>query len=143
MHSKSDNIEIMINDKANEVIEELLQSLHDRYQTRLETSIKDSEFVFDCVHLLYYKFHKLNLNRGGSYIDSPHWMRNKIAAINLINKKDNKSFQYAVTIALNHEKIGGHSRGTTNIKPFRANYNWEGINYPSKKDDWEKLEKKN
>ena len=38
MHSKSGNIEIMINDKANEVIEELFQSLHSRYQIGLETS---------------------------------------------------------------------------------------------------------
>ena len=38
MHSKSGNIEIMIDDKANQVIEELFQSLHSRYQIGLETS---------------------------------------------------------------------------------------------------------
>ena len=32
MHSKSGNIEIMINDETNEIIEELFQSLKDRYQ---------------------------------------------------------------------------------------------------------------
>ena len=71
MHSKSDNIELMINDKADEVIEQLFQSLLLRYQIGLETSTKSSEFVFDCVHLLYYKCHKINLNCGGSYIESP------------------------------------------------------------------------
>ena len=40
MHSKSDNIEVMINDKADEVIEEFLQSLLSRYQIGLETSRK-------------------------------------------------------------------------------------------------------
>ena len=58
----------MINDKADEVIEELFQSLLSRYRIGLETSIKDSEFVFDCIHLLYYKYHKINPNRGGLYI---------------------------------------------------------------------------
>ena len=29
------------------------------------------EFVFGSVDLLHCKLHKLNLNRGGSYIDSP------------------------------------------------------------------------
>ena len=29
----------------------------------------DSEFVFDYVQLLYYKCHKINSNRGGSYAD--------------------------------------------------------------------------
>ena len=45
----SDNIKIMINDKAEEVITELFQSLLSRYQIGLETSMKGSEFVFDCV----------------------------------------------------------------------------------------------
>ena len=32
--------------------------------------MKGNEFVFDYVQLLYYKCHKINPNRGGSYIDS-------------------------------------------------------------------------
>ena len=37
MHSESDNIELMMNDKADEIIEELFQSLLSRYQIGLET----------------------------------------------------------------------------------------------------------
>ena len=51
MHSKSDNIEIMINYQANEVTENLFDSLKNRYQINLK-SIKDCQFVFDYVHLL-------------------------------------------------------------------------------------------
>ena len=58
MHSKSDKMEIMINDKADEVIEELFESFLNSYQIGLETSIRGSDFIFDCVHLLYYKCHK-------------------------------------------------------------------------------------
>ena len=36
MHSKNDKIEIMIDDKADEVIKELLNSLKNRYQNNLE-----------------------------------------------------------------------------------------------------------
>ena len=32
--------------------------------------MKGSEFVFDYVHLLYYKSHQINQNFAGSYIDS-------------------------------------------------------------------------
>ena len=53
MHSNSDNIEIIIHDKVDEVIEEPFESLHSRYQIELETSIKRSDFIFDCVNLLY------------------------------------------------------------------------------------------
>ena len=45
MRSKSNNIEIMINDEADEVIKELFDSLKNRYQNNLE-SMRDSEFVF-------------------------------------------------------------------------------------------------
>ena len=48
MHLKSDNIEIMINDEADKVIEELLDSLKNRYQNNLK-SMKSSESVFDYV----------------------------------------------------------------------------------------------
>ena len=41
MHSKSDNIEIMINDKADEVVEEILQSLLSRYQIGLISNIDE------------------------------------------------------------------------------------------------------
>ena len=76
MHSKSGSIEIMINDEANEVIKELFDSLKNRYQNNLE-SMKGSDFAFDYVQLLYYKFHKINPNSGGSYIDSPDWIKNQ------------------------------------------------------------------
>ena len=52
MHSKSDNIGIMINDKADEVTKETFDSLKNSYQNNLK-SMKYSEFVFDYVHLLY------------------------------------------------------------------------------------------
>ena len=50
MHLKSDNIETMINDDADEVIEELFKSLQNRYQNNLENSMKGGEFAFDNVH---------------------------------------------------------------------------------------------
>ena len=31
----------------------------------------------------------------------------------------------------------------SNIKPFMNRYNWKGINYPTKRDDWKTLEKNN
>ena len=66
--------------------------------------MEGSDFVWDCFHSLYYKFYKINPRCGGSYIESPDWIKNKKLTINLINKNDNKCIQYAVTVALNHEK---------------------------------------
>ena len=52
IHSKSDNIEVMIFNKAYEVIQELFEALLSRYQTDLKESMKGSEFVFNCINLL-------------------------------------------------------------------------------------------
>ena len=123
MHSKTDNIEIMMNGKADEFIEELFDSLKNRYQDYL-ASMKGSESVSDNFQLLYYKCHKINPNRGGSYIDSPDWIKNKKATINPINKKDNKCFQYAVTVALNYEEIKKDLQRITKINYFINKYNY-------------------
>ena len=46
-------------------IEELFESLLERYQEGLEEKMKGSEFVYDSTDLLHYKLHKISLNRGG------------------------------------------------------------------------------
>ena len=93
-----------------------------RYQNSLDESMKGSEFVFNYVYLLYYKSHKIIPNHGGSYIGSPDWIKNRKATINPINEKNNKYFQYAVTVALNHKKIEKDSQRITKIKPFVKEY---------------------
>ena len=70
-HAKSDDIKIMIGSETNEVIEELFESLLQRYQEGLEESMKASGFVFDSINALHYDLNKTSLNRGGSYIETP------------------------------------------------------------------------
>ena len=65
--------------------------------------MRGSEFVYGSINLLHYKLHKISLNRGESYIDSPEWLKNKKETINPIIKKDNKCFQHAITVGLNYQ----------------------------------------
>ena len=92
--------------------------------------MKGSKFVFDYVYLMYFKCHKINPNAGGSYVDSRDWIKNKKAAINPINKEDNKNFQYAVTVALNYEEIRKHTERITKSNPFINKYKWDGTDFP-------------
>ena len=48
IHSKSNNIEIMINNEADELIKELFDALKNIYQNTME-SMKGGEFVFNFV----------------------------------------------------------------------------------------------
>ena len=61
MHTKSNNIEIMMGNETDEIIEELFESLLQKYQEGLEEKMRGSEFVFDSIDLLHYNLHKISL----------------------------------------------------------------------------------
>ena len=82
MHSSSGNTKFTTYSDANDVIDKLFKLLRSRHQENLETSMKGSDFLFDLVQLIYYKCHKVSFIRGGSYIHSPDWIKNKKATIN-------------------------------------------------------------
>ena len=137
MRAKVDNIEIMIGSETDEVIEKLFGFLLRRYQEGLEESVRGSKFIFKAVNTLYYDLNKISLSRDKSYIDSPEWLKNKKATISPKNN-DDKSFQYALTVALNYKQIKRDPQRISRIKPFIYQYNWKEINFPSEKKDWKK-----
>ena len=104
MHTKSNNVEIMIGSETDEIIEDLFEFFSQKYQEGLKESMRGSEFVYDSIDALYYSLNKVSSSRDGSYIDSPKWLKNKKVTINL-KTDDDKCFQYALTVALNYEKI--------------------------------------
>ena len=91
-------------DKAVEVIEENFHSILKRYQVGFLTSWK---FIVLQILLnkskswwIIYKFYQLNKQRKSTQ--------------NLDNN-DDKLFQYAATVALNHEEIGTHPQGISKL----------------------------
>ena len=64
-HTKSNNIETMIGNETDEIIQNLFESLLQKYQEGLEKLMRGSEFIFDSVDLLNYKLNKISLSRGG------------------------------------------------------------------------------
>ena len=104
--------------------------------------MRGSEFGFDGVNLLYYDFTKISLNRRGSYIEPAKWIRDKRSIINPKNN-DYKCFQYAITVALNRDKINRDPQRISKIKPFIEQYNWNGIEFPATSKDWKKFAQNN
>ena len=131
-HTRSDNEEFMNGSDTDEIIEELFESLLQRYQENLQEKMRGSDFAFDGVNFLYNDFNKISISRGRSYIDSPKWLKNKKSTINPKNNdykcfqyavtlalnNDYKCFQYAVTLALNLDKINNHPERISKIKAF-------------------------
>ena len=118
MYTRSDNVEIMFGDDNDDITEQLFESLLQKYEENL------------------------SINRGGSYIDSPKWLKDKKSTINPKNN-DDKCFQYAVTLALHLDRIKKDPQIVSKIKPFIEKYNWEDIDFPSTSKDWKKFESNN
>ena len=142
MHTRSDNIEITIGDDNDDIIELLFRSSLQKYEENLQNKMRGSDFEFDGVNFLYYDFNKISLNRGGSYIESPKWLKDKKSTINPKNN-DDKYFQYAVTLALNLDKVKRDHQRISKIKPFINQYNWNDIDFPPTSKDWKKFELNN
>ena len=104
--------------------------------------MRGSEFSYDSVDTLYYDLNKVSLSRGGSYIDSPKWLKNKKPTINQ-EDNDDKYYQYALTVALNYGKIKKDPKRISKIKPFIDQYNWKEIDFPLHSKDWKKSESNN
>ena len=139
MHTRSANEEFMNGSDKDEIIKELFRSLLQRYQENLQEKMKGLDFAFDRVNYLYYDLNKISISKDGSDIDSPKWLKNKKSTINPKNN-DYKCFQYAVTLALNLDKINNHPERISKIKPFIEEYNWKDIDFPSTSKDWKKFE---
>ena len=44
--------------------------------------MRGSDFAFDGVNFLYHDLNKIIISRGGSYIDSRKWLKDKKSTIN-------------------------------------------------------------
>ena len=82
MHTRSVNKEFMNGSDTDEIIKELFKSLLQRYQENLQEKMKGSDFAFDGVNYLYYDLNKISISKGGSYKDSPKWLKDKKSTIN-------------------------------------------------------------
>ena len=142
MHTRSVREEFMSGSETEEIVEKLFRSLLQRYQDNLNEKMRGSDFIFNGVNYLFYDFNRVSISKGGSYIESPKWLKDKECTVNQKNN-DDKCLQYATTLALNHDKINKHPQRISRIKPFIENYNWNDINFPATKKDWNRFEVNN
>ena len=138
MYTRSDNEEFMNGTDIDEVIKLLFESFLQKYEENLQEKIKGSDFEKDGVNFLYYDFNKTSIYSGGSYTDSPKWLKDKKSTINPRNN-NHKCFQYAVTLPLNLNRINKHPQRISKIKPIIDQYNWKDIDFPATCKDWKKL----
>ena len=143
MYTRSTPEEIIIGSEIEEVAENLIMSILQKYQDNLQNKMKGSDFIFNGINYLYYDLNRITVSKGGSYIESPKWLKDKKCCINQKNNDNDILIQYAATLALNINSINKHHQRISKIKPFIDNYNWIDINFPAAKKDWNKFEVNN
>ena len=139
MYTRSVCEEFMSGSETEEIVEKLFRSLLQRYQDNLNEKMRGSDLIFNGVNYLFYDFNRVSISKGGSYNESPKWLKDKKCTVNQKNN-DNKCFQYATTLALNFNKIDKKPQRIPRINPFIENYNWNDINFPATKKDWNRFE---
>ena len=138
MYTRSDNEEFMSGDDTNEIIKSFFESFLHRFEEKLQEKMRGSDFEFDGINFFNYNFNKTSIYRGGSYIDSPKWLKDKKSTINPKNN-DFKCFQYAATLALHFDDINNHPEKISKIRPFIDQYNWKDIDFRATGKDWKKI----
>ena len=98
---KSDNEEIRLSSNTNNFVKKLFNTFLNNHQNEEQILRNESYSICESVDVDH--FHKIDLKRGSSYINSPKWIKNKGATIDPKNTKDNR--QYAVAVALNHQNL--------------------------------------
>ena len=142
-HTRSVTMEFMSGSETEEIIESLYRSLLQNYYDNLQEKMRGSDFVFNGINYFYCDFNRVSISKGGSYIESPKWLKNKKSTVNQKNN-DYKYFQYAAILALNFDKVTSHpERITKKIKSFINKYNWNDINFPATRKDWNRFEVNN
>ena len=82
MYTRTDNEEFMNDDDTNEIIKSLFESFLQRFEENLQEKMRGSDFEFNGINFFYYNFNKTSIYRGGSYIDSPKWLKDKKSTVN-------------------------------------------------------------
>ena len=95
MFTRSTPEEFMIGSETEEVAENLIMSTLQKYQDNLQNKMKGSDFIFNGIK---YHLNRITISKGGSYIESPKWLKGKKCCINQKNT-ENKCFQYPATLA--------------------------------------------
>ena len=116
--------------------------MHEKFDDELVLSRESSSFVYESVEECNIHFHKIDLRRGSSFIDTPEWLKNKKATINPQNANNPYCFMYAIAIALFHEGLGNNPGRVSKILIEYVNaFNWHEIDFPASYDDYALLEK--
>ena len=121
--------------------DQIVDGMIDNMKFQIENpALLNSRFVFNEFLYLDINFHQLNLTRGSSYLPLPDWLVRKKVIVNPHNN-DEECFKRSVIAA---EKVGMKDpQRVSNLRKFKDNYDWSGLEFPVSIKDIGKFETNN
>ena len=77
IYTRSEPVEIFVGSNTSDVTDRPADTTLKRFQEAIKTSVKESEFTYESVGLLYYHFQRIDIRRAESYIIYPYWIVSK------------------------------------------------------------------
>ena len=77
IYTRSEPVEIFVGSDTSDVTDRPVDTTLKRFQEAIKTSVKESEFTYESVGLLYYHFQGIDIRRAESYITYPDWIVSK------------------------------------------------------------------
>lgn len=124
-------------DNINDLVNLSISNLQKRFEKYDSGATYITFSHFDKVIFYTAKYEAL---AGSSYIKLPKWLETKKALVNVKNE-DNKCFMWAVLSGLHPVK--DNNDRVTKYVPYANELNFEGIEFPVKKNQYKKIEKQN
>ena len=75
-YTRSENVKCLPSSNTEDVLNELLALLYEKFKEDLQLCRTSSSFVYESVEELNIHFHKVDLQRGASHILTPTWIKN-------------------------------------------------------------------
>ena len=142
--SRSNNVICLPSSDTNEIINQLLTSLHEKYEQDLLISHASSRVSYKTVEELNIHFNEIDLKWGASYIETPKWLKSKKATVNPKNAHDMYCFMHTITIALFHKELSTNpERITKKLIAYAQRFNWHDIDFPASYENFVIFEKLN
>ena len=123
-------------DKTNTLREQLNTGNTYREQPNTDNNLREQSDIDNTL--------REQLNNGSNYIKLSKWLKDLKCIINPINsnKGNNKCLQYYIGL-FKHKEMGANYNRINKTEPFLRNFNFENINYPLQKEDYEVFERNN
>ena len=143
-YSRSKNVICLPSSNTEDVLIQLTTPLQYTFREDLLLCRTSSSYQYESVEELNIHFHKVDLQRSASYIETADWLKKKKAIINPKNTKDGHCFMYAATISLYHKELGRNpERISKKLIEHISKLKWKFIGFPALYSDYQKFERLN